>query len=509
MFRKEFIGICLVLLVGIAAVVFIGMTEKKVAVSSGDHGHGHGHGQDKDHGHDHDADVGPNGGKLLKDDPLQLELVIYEKGTPPHFRVYASNDHKPIDPQEVTLSIELERLGDNVTVFHFKPGPGYLFCEQEIEEPHSFFVKVLAEWKGQKFDWQYSQHEGRLTLPPELAQKVGIETAVAGPGKIKSLKQLPGEIALNEDRLSHVVPRVPGVVLESRKNLGDNVTEGEILAIIDSRELGEARSRYLVALEREKLAKYNLERAQNLWEKQTIPEKEFLTTQKAYLEEKIEKAAAARRLIALGLSEKDVSDLGDGSLKNLTRFIIRAAFDGVIVRKHLSPGEWVKEDAEIFVIADLSEVWVEITVYEKDMESAYLGQEATVKNGVPDLEAVGKLSYIGPLVGEQSRTAKARVVVPNPEGRWRPGGFVKVHLVREEISAPVVVPNEAIQSFRKWSVVFFRHDDQYEIRPLELGKTDGKLTEVRKGLSPGEQYVVRNSFILKAELGKAGIAHEH
>lgn len=158
-------------------------------------------------------------------------------------------------PEEVTLSIELERLGDKIEVFHSKAGPDRLFCEQEVEEPHSFFVKVLAEWTGQKFDWQYSRYEGRLTLPPELARQIGIESAIARPGKIKSLKQLPGEIALNEDRLSHVVPRVPGVVLESRKNLGDKVTEGEILAIIDSRELGEARSRYLVALEREKLAK--------------------------------------------------------------------------------------------------------------------------------------------------------------------------------------------------------------------------------------------------------------
>lgn len=509
MFRKEYIGICLILLVGIGAAVCIGMKEKKAVVTSGAHGHGHGHGHGQDHGHDHDTDVGPNGGKLLKEDPFQLELVIFEKETPPHFRVYASNDHKPIDPKEVTLSIELERLGDKISQFHFKPGPGYLFCEQEVDEPHSFFIKVLAEWKGQKFDWQYSQYEGRLTLPPELAQKVGIETATAGPGKIKTLKQLPGEVALNEDRLSHVVPRVPGVVVESKKYMGDTVSQGEILAIIDSRELGEARSRYLVALERERLAKYNFERAQSLWERQVIPEKEFLTTQKAFLEEKIEVAAAARKLKTLGLSEKDLEDLEKGSLKNLTHFIIRAAFDGVIVRKHISPGEWVKEDAEIFVIADLSEVWVEITVYEKDLESVYLGQEATVRNGTSGLKAVGKVSYIGPLVGEESRTVKARVVVRNPEGRWRPGRFVKVHLVREEFSAPVVVPNDAIQTFHKWSIVFFQHEDQYEIRPLELGKTDGKLTEVRKGLSPGEKYVSRNSFVLKAELGKAGIAHEH
>ncbi len=507
MFRKETIGICLVIVIGIAVAMLIVITEKKAVVS--EHGHEHGHGQRHEHGHDHDGDVGPNGGKILTDDQFQLELVIYEKGTPPHFRVYPSYNHKPLESTEVTLSIELERLGDKVSVFDFVPGPGYLFCEHEVEEPHSFFIKVFAEWKGQKFDWEYSQYEGRLTLPHQLAQKVGIKTTVAGPGKIKFLKQLPGEIVLNEDRLSHVVPRVPGVVLESRKNLGDNVRSGDILAIIDSRELGEARSRYLVALEREKLAKYNFERAQSLWDRQVIPEKEFLTTQKAFLEEKIERSAAARKLQTLGLSDKDLNDLEDGSLRNLTHFYIRAAFDGVIVRKHVSPGEWLKEDAEIFVIADLSEVWIEIIVYEKDIESVFIGQETTVKNGGSVLDAVGKVSYIGPLVGEQSRTARARVVVPNPDGKLRPGRFVKVLLVREEISPPVVVANEAIQTFRKWSVVFFQHDDQYEIRPLELGKTDGKFTEVLKGLSPGERYVSQNSFVLKAELGKAGIAHEH
>ncbi len=114
-----------------------------------------------------------------------------KKGTPPHFRVYASNDHKPVDPQDVKVTIELERLGDKVTEFHLRSGPGYLFCEQEVEEPHSFFIKVLAEWKGQKFDWQYSQHEGRLTLPAELAQKVGIETAIAGPEKSRPSSNYP------------------------------------------------------------------------------------------------------------------------------------------------------------------------------------------------------------------------------------------------------------------------------------------------------------------------------
>jgi cobalt-zinc-cadmium efflux system membrane fusion protein len=506
--KREFIGICTVVLVGLAAAIVIGLSDSKSSVSRQGHDHGGGHDQDS-HGHEHDSDKGPNGGRVLKEGAFELEIVIHEKGVPPHFRVYPSNNHRPVDPKEVSVSIELERLGDKVTVFQLKPAEGFLLSEQEIDEPHSFYIKVFAEWRGEKFDWEYSQYEGRLTLEPELSKKMRIESAVAGPGTIKSVIELPGEIAFNADRVSHVVPRVPGVVLESLKNLGDTATRDEAIAIIDSRELGEARSRYLVAIEREKLARYNFDRSQRLWQKETIPEKEFLTAQKSYLEEKIELASAGRKLMAMGLTEGDVNGLAEGSLTNLTHYPIRAAFDGVVIKKHLSPGEWVKEDAEIFVIADLSSVWVEIAVYAKDLNSVHVGQKATVKADCSGLEASGEVSYVGPLVGENSRTAKARVVIPNHDGKWRPGLFAKVELVREEVPVPVAVSSDAIQGYRNWNVVFVRYGDQFEVRPLELGRTDGHSTEVLKGLSLGENYVVLNSFILKSELGKAGMSHQH
>jgi cobalt-zinc-cadmium efflux system membrane fusion protein len=502
--KKEFIAICIVALAGLAAILSISLSERKSSVSGHDHGHG-----SQEKGHAHDSDKGPHGGKVLKEGNFELEVVIYEKGCTPHFRVYPSNDHNPVDLKEVNVTIELERLGNKVTVFHLKPDADFLFCDQEIEEPHSFYVKVFAEWQGEKFDWEYSQYESRLTLSPELAKKMGVDSTVAGPGTIKSIVELPGEIAFNSDRVSHVVPRVPGVVLESLKNLGDTVKIDEVIAIVDSRELADSRSRYLVALEREKLARYNFERSQRLWEKQTIPEKEFLTAQKTFLEEKIELTATARKLMAMGLTERDISSLANGFIDNLTHYIIRAAFDGVVVKKHMSPGEWLKEDAEILVIADLSTVWVEIIVYAKDLSAVHIGQKAMVKADSSGLEAEGVVSYVGPIVGEESRTARARVVIPNPDGQWRPGLFVKVELVREEVSVPLLVRNDAIQSYRNWSVVFVRYDDQFEARPLELGRTDGQFTEVLKGLSADENYVVRNSFVIKSELGKAGMSHQH
>ncbi len=506
MLRKEIVGICLVIALGVLALVLLSFSEKRQAGRTHDTHHGHGN---DDHVHDHGDARGPHGGKVLREGEFELEFVIYEQGTSPHIRLYPSLNHKPLDPKDVTVSVELERLGGKVDRLSFKPGNDFLFNEQEIEEPHSFFVKVAAECKGEKFDWEYSQYEDRLTVPPDLARRMGLETESAGPGKIMAVLSLPGDIAFNADMVSHVVPRVPGVVLESLKNLGDTVQKGEVIAVIDSRELGDARSRYLVAQEREKLARYNFDRAQRLWDTKTISEKEFLTAQKAFLEEKIELTSAERKLKALGLRQAEITNLENGNSSDLTYYLIRAPFDGVVIKKHLSLGEWVKEDQEIYEIADLSSVWVDIIVYAKDLNAVQIGQEATVRADSNSIEGIGKVSYVGPLVGEDTRTAKARVVIPNIDGKWRPGLFVKVELVRHNESPPVVVRNEAIQTYRNRSVVFVQYDDQYEARPVVLGRTDGKRTEILKGLVAGERCVTRNSYILKAELGKAGMSHEH
>jgi cobalt-zinc-cadmium efflux system membrane fusion protein len=509
MLKKELIGICAVIAVGVLAIAMLIFSGKKAQGIANDH-QGHGHGQ-ASHGdaHDHSGSQGPHGGKILTEGEFELEVVIFEKGVPAHFRVYPSHNHKPVDPKEVTISVELERLGGKTDKFSFKPTGEFLYSDQEIEEPYSFFIKVSAEYKGEKCDWEYSQYENRLTVPPDLAKKMGFETESVGPGTVISVLELPGEIALNADMVSHVIPRVAGVVLESRKNLGDTVEKGETIAVIDSRDLGEVKSRYFVAVEREKLASYNFERVQRLWQAQTVAEKEFLTAKKSYLEEKIELTAAARKLMALGLSKQDLSNLSNEDDSTLTHFVIRAPFDGVITKKHLSQGEWAKEDAEIYVIADLSLVWVEIIVYAKDIESVYLNQKATVKTDSSGREAVGTVSYVGPLVGEDTRTAKARVVIPNADGKWRPGLFAKVELVRHNASPPLVVRNEAIQTYQNKPVVFVQYDDQYEARPVTLGRTNDKFSEILRGLSAGERYVTRNSYVLKAEMGKTGMSHEH
>lgn len=215
--------------------------------------------------------------------------------------------------------------------------------------------------------------------------------------------------------------------------------------------------------------------------------------------------------IAAQSAQQKLASLGDsmGAGGNLTRYEIRSPIDGTVTEKRIAIGESLKEDTNIFIVADLSSVWAEVTVYAKDLNAVKVGQKATVKATAFEADATGTLSYVGALVGEQTRAAKARVVLPNPKGLWRPGLPVNIELAAAEIDVPVAVLTEAIQSINEQPTVFGRYGDSFEARPLELGRSDGKFTEVVKGLNAGERYVAKNSFLIKADLGKSGAGHDH
>ena len=458
---------------------------------------------------ENDHAKGPHGGRLLSEEDFQIEIKIYERGVPPQFRVYVIDKGNAVNLDEINLTIELHRLGGRVDVINFQREGDYLRGDKVVEEPHSFDVKVLAEHKGKSYRWEYSQVEGRVELSPEVVQNTGIVIETAGPVQMKTVIELPGEVNLNADKVVHVVPRLSGVVSAVYKNLGDTVNHGEVIAVLDSRELAELKSAYIASIKRVELARLTFERKERLWKEKISSEKDYLASRQALVEEEINLQTVKQKLLALGLSQTDLDTVSDKTDRSLTRYEVRALFDGMVIEKHISVGESVKEDADIFVLADLSTVWVGVTVYAKDLNVVKTGQTVTVKSEALGLKTAGMLTYLGPLVGEQTRTAKGRVVVQNTEGQWRPGLFVTVEIVQEEVSVPVAVPVDALQTYRDWSVVFVQYGDLFEVRPLELGRNDGKWVEVLHGLSLGERYVARNSFILKAELGKAGATHDH
>ena len=537
---------------------------------------------------------GSHGGWLFSKDDLEVEVKIFETGIPPEFRVYVTDaSGKAVPLNEVDLSINLKRL-DRVDEIHFKPAGGYLLGDKEVVEPHSFDVKIRARWKEQTYEWEFAQIEARVELPDEAIKNADITIQTAGPAKLKNLINLSGEIGLNEEKVVHIVPRLNGVVKKVFKDLGDRVRVGDVLAIIESRELADAKINYLAATKQVNLAKLDLERQtliskntaqmldllqkdldleevyrqlkdlqigrsrellisayaklslaksvylreKKLLEKGISSESEYLLAVENYksgeakyiaLREKIaydsqwavrqkkrtdemetlKLQTARQKLFALGLTDGEVGMLPSQKERMFTQYELRSPLGGVVIQKHLTTGEAVKNDDDIFLLADFSDVWVNIAIPAKDLKYVKLGQNVVVKDDNLGMEAKGKLTYLDSIIDETSRTVTGRVVIPNAKGHWRPGTFVTLRLVFEERKVPIAVPEKAIQTIRDWSVVFVNYGNFFEARPLELGKNDGDRVEVLAGLKAGEQYVVQNSFVVKAEIEKSSAVHSH
>ena len=334
----------------------------------------------------------------------------------------------------------------------------------------------------------------------QLAQN-DIEILVAGPARIRSTLSLIGEIRFNEDRLVHVVPRLAGVVQTVAANMGDRVRKDQLLATISSQALSDQRSELLAAQKRLGLAQASHARERKLWQAQISAEQDYLQAQATLREAEIAVDNATQKLASLGGARWQGRDL--------TRYDLVAPIDGIVIEKHLSLGEAVKDDASVIVIADLSTVWAEMTIYAKDLNAVRVGQMATVKATAFESSSSGEVSYVGPLIGEQTRTARARLVLRNPEGIWRPGLPVNVELTASETEVPVAVSDAALQTFDDATVVFVRDGERFVPRAVRTGRSDGALVEILDGLAPGERYAARNSFLVKAELGKAGTSHEH
>ena len=223
--------------------------------------------------------------------------------------------------------------------------------------------------------------------------------------------------------------------------------------------------------------------------------------------------ASERHLHVLGISEKEIRKLKDGREQDfkIARVEITAPIRGTVIEKHITLGEMLEKDAKVFVLADLSSVWVNLRVYQKDMALIRKGMEVIISagKGIPD--AKGTISYVRSLVGEETRTALARVVLPNPDGLWRPGLFVTGMVTAEKISMPLVIPKTAIQTIEGQTVVFVKTDEGFQPKPVTIGKTTETHAEVISGMTRGQQYAAEGGFTLKAQMAKGGFdaGHSH
>ena len=555
----------------------------------------------------------------------------------------------------------------------------------------------------------HNEHEDVVQLSDADMKKFGIEVATANAGKLPVDVSLPGEVAVNEDRIAHVTPRVPGVVHEVRKTLGDRVRAGEIMAILNSPEMGEAQVAYLDTKTSLDVAKANIdlaatklevtkaqrdvaktlvdvaktdydlavtnvttakitvdvrgaevkiaetdyqwqetihdntrellkrlaenatidaitdafkgkpigknrertlkayaelnfaqaayEREKTLREKAISSESDYLEAQKGYIiakvafeaiteelefqnrlalmekkravdaavrdvkeaEQSVQSAegavksaasavnaaegavqaaemevrvaegdlkvaqqtlevarsalrAAERKLHIFGLNDDKIAALAENNQTDhadVTRYEMRAPFDGVVVEKHIVLGEALKDDTEAFVVADLSSVWVNVRVYQKDLPVVRKGLPVVLSAGHSISMAKGKIAWVSPRIDEHTRTALARVVLPNPDGYWRPGLFVTAKIAVDAIEVPLLVPKAALQTVADRLSVFVKTDEGFEPKPVTLGRSTEMYAEVTKGLQPGQRYVTKGAFTLKAELGKGAFGDGH
>lgn len=197
------------------------------------------------------------------------------------------------------------------------------------------------------------------------------------------------------------------------------------------------------------------------------------------------------------------------SNQSLQPFEVRSQIAGTVINGHLIVGEYVPENQWVYIVADLSEVWADLFVPLQDRESISVGQRIRIALANEQGATEATISYLAPYADERSQAQLVRAVIPNPRGEFLPGVFITGDVVIERRTVSLAVRREALQRFQDWEVVFIKYAEIYEARPVKTGVSDGEWVEIIDGLTASDEYVVGNSFLVKADILKSGASHDH
>jgi len=377
------------------------------------------------------------------------------------------------------------------------------------------------------------EHSDEVTLVPEAIERYGIKVEQASLYKLKPTFLAPARVSFNAEAMAHVGSPLPGRVVELRAKLGDIVSKGDVLLVVESPELGEAQSDFLqkrilaqTSVAGVDLAKNALERATRLYEQNKgialdevqKREVEFKSAQAAYQTGQSAAVAAENKLHLLGMDQASVETLAATGEVN-PRFTIVAPLPGRVVEREVTLGELVSPEKEsLIVLADTTTLWVLADVPEARLPEVATGAGAWIKSGaVNGHKHEGTVSYISPMVDPRTRSAQVRVAVQCEHGTLWPGMFIQVEITATDQANPdpppvVAVPEDAIQTVEGAASIFVpvaNEPNTFARRAITAGKPVAGLVPVYSGLVEGESFVARGSFILKAELGKASAEHQH
>ncbi|MGH7658121.1 MAG: efflux RND transporter periplasmic adaptor subunit [Gemmatimonadales bacterium] len=312
-----------------------------------------------------------------------------------------------------------------------------------------------------------------------------------------------GTITYDGNHVSVVASRAEGRIVSVRTDLGRRVGRGDVLAIVESPEIGVTRGAWQRARAAVEIAQKNYEREKRLYDQLISPQKDLLAAEGEYRTAQAELGASLAKLTALGAEPE-----GEGG-----RFGLASPVAGIVVERHATPGQIVGPSVDLLTVADLRHVWITVDVYETDYGRIRNGAMAQIMPAaVPDTFA-GRVTYAGGIVDSVSRTMKVRVEVENESRRLRPGMFARVRIETPTASgdSTLVIPEAAVQNLEGTQVVFVPGGSpgRYVARPVTLGPSAGAdRVVVASGLDFGDRVVTEGAFQLKAELTKSSFGEE-
>jgi len=345
-----------------------------------------------------------------------------------------------------------------------------------------------------------------VKLTDDQIETAGIELAAVQDGTLLRRIIVPGTIVPHADRIARVSVKLSATVTELRKKLGDAVAKGEVIAVLESREVANAKSEYLAARLNNDLQRNLHERDKILWDRHVIAEQIVLRSQGAAAQAKVNLDIARQKLFALGVTEDELAALPDEPETSLRRQEVRAPITGRVVDRKVDLGAAVGRDnleTELFTVADLDRVWVELAVSPTDLPTVAEGQTVSLAAHGLSKRAVGKIVFISPILDKDTHSARVVAEIANPDGNWRPGSLVHATVAIAERQVALAVPASAVQTIGKTRVVFVRTPDGFERRSVTLGDGDERLFEIASGVREGETIAVSNTFALKAEFLKS------
>ncbi|MGQ0557609.1 MAG: efflux RND transporter periplasmic adaptor subunit [Nitrospiraceae bacterium] len=349
---------------------------------------------------------------------------------------------------------------------------------------------------------------GRITLSAEESSRVGLVVQPVARSDFRMHRDFPAIVQPNQRNMAEITALVRGRVVEVYGELGQEVKGNAPLAILYSSDLGLAQSAYLKAKAKLHVAEQAFNRAQFLLQEQVIGEAELQRRQAELLSSQAEANESHDRLKLLGMNDEEFRRL-ESSRKIRSVVPIVAPFAGRIIGRKLTRGEVVETTDNLFVIADLSEVWVQANIPEKDIPFAHSihasgDRQVEVRiNAYPKEVFRGTITYVGDVLDPVTRTMQLRIELPNQDGRLKPEMYATIRLFSEAQPDRLAVPEAALQRDQGRTFVFVQRSlNEYELREVHVGESNGTVTAILGGLNEGEPVVTHGAFVLKSELLK-------